>query len=411
MSSSSSSPVSHGILLVIGGAIGAGMFALPMVSAGPWIWWSALGMLIVCTMTYLAAMTVAKSHWKLIHDSTVQIDYSSNFNAIVTVTLGPRWALINNFSITFIMMILMYAYITAGGNILTHTLETFSVNNTSILRPWLSLFFALVIGCMVWFGVSTVSRLLLLLLLIMSLTFFIATSSLLPQIKTVDLVATNSEPIYLLAALPVFVTAFACGGLVPSLVQHYRAEPNKVKQSLLWGAVITLVIYLYWLVVTLGTVSRAEFNVIANSGSTLTNLVEALTANGADADITSRLSLFSHLAIVTSFLSVGVGLLHFIQDKFSLGHSLRQRGVAALMCFAPPALASFFLPYGFVHAISYAGLFVAFSFFVLPGFVGRRVLSSEENFERFVAALCIGFGMLILALKTALNTSLLTQFA
>ena len=60
----SEKPVWHGVALVAGGAIGAGMFALPMVSAGMWFSWSAVGLFITWALTYIAALLLAEVNLK-----------------------------------------------------------------------------------------------------------------------------------------------------------------------------------------------------------------------------------------------------------------------------------------------------------------------------------------------------------
>ena len=404
-------PLWHGTLLVTGGAVGAGMFALPMVSAGPWMLWSTTGFILVWLMTYLAASLFAKVNLALVAQNQSGLDYQSSFNALVMHTLGPRWAAINNISILFIMMILMYAYTSAGASIVSYSLESIGIGTASDARSWLSLAFASIIALVVWLGTSLVSQVMLLLMVAMAVTFGIATFGVLPSVDLMSLTTPTNTFVYLFGALPVYVTAFACAGLVPSLVRHYKTQPQNVSRSIFAGTVLALLIYLFWLVVTLGSVGREGLGSVITDGGNLGDLVKAMVNVGADPTVQSRLNLFSHCAIVTSFLSVSLGLLHFIQDRLSLGNSASQRLVAAVVCFAPPALASFFLPYGFVHAISYAGMFVAFSFFILPGVMATVTSRNARTTDYgMLPNVIIGFGCLILLLKFALVLSILPKF-
>ncbi|MFT6047895.1 MAG: amino acid permease, partial [Arenicella sp.] len=75
---------------------------------------------------------------------------------------------------------------------------------------------------------------------------------------------------------------------------------------------------------------------------------------------------FSNFAIITSFLSIALGLFDFLADRFRFGEGSLDRLKSAALTFTPPGLLSFFFPDGFILAIGYAGFFVLFSFFIVP---------------------------------------------
>jgi tryptophan-specific transport protein len=404
-------PLWHGILLVAGGAIGAGIFALPMVSAGAWMMWSTAGFLVVWAMTYIAASLFAKVNIAIVSDSSNHLDYQSSFSSLVSHVLGAKWATLNNLSIVFIMMILMYAYTSAGASIVGYSFESLDINIGTNKRAWLSLGFAAIIGAIIWLGTSFVSQIMLALMVAMALTFGIASAGVLPNVNLSRLTEPLDTYHYLLGALPVYVTTFACAGLVPSLVRHYQSQQHKVFQSIFWGTLLALMVYLFWLIITLGSVGREGFANVIENGGNLADLVKALVEVGADSSLQARLSLFSHCAIITSYLSVGIGLLQFMQDKLGLSNSARHRFIAVMCCFTPPAIASFFLPYGFVYAISYAGIFVAFSFFIVPGTMATVMNSNQlQSTFKYLPLSVLTFGVIIIGLKVALIFSLLPNF-
>lgn len=404
-------PLWNGILLVAGGALGAGMFALPMVSAGAWIWWSTIGLVLVWGMTFVAAKLFARVNFALIADSNNNLDHRSSFDSLVRFTLGPWWSRLNNVSIVFIMMILMYAYTSAGASIADYSLKSVGVGIDDSYRRWLSIGFATLIAITVAFGTSLVSRVLLVFLVMMAIAFIVSALGIMPIVELNHLTISINAPQFVLAAMPVYVTAFACAGLIPSLVRHYHSQPENVNRSLFWGSILVLFVYVLWLLLTFGSIGRDGFESVFAGGGNLGELVAALVNNGVGNSLEVRLNLFSHCAIITSFLSVGLGLFHFIQDKLSLGETPVQRLVAAACCFAPPAIASFFLPYGFIHAIGFAGMFVAFSFFVLPGMMALALKKTGDIvISNQIPLLVILFGMVILGLKSALLFSWLPTY-
>ena len=108
-------------------------------------------------------------------------------------------------------------------------------------------------------------------------------------------------------------------------------------------------------------------------------------------------SWFSHFAVITSFLSVGLGLAHFLVDRFKFGNTAVGRAKSVALAFVPPLFGSMVAPYGFVSAIAYAGLFVAFSFFVIPALMYRKLGLTNEASIRWKAV--FAFGILIIVLK------------
>ena len=404
---SSYKPLFHGVILVAGGAVGAGMFALPLVSAGPWFVWSLATMVVVWWFTFLAA--------KLLAEVNFQFTENNSFDSIVSTILGPKWAALNNFSVAFIMYILMYAYITAGGGILDASLSEFVI----LPKLLLSLLFASIAAIIVCLNTTFVSRLSAVLMVGMGLSFMTANSALFAVVD-VQALFTNSNvsyASYVAYAIPVYVTAFACAGLVPTLVSHYRlnvkqhngrqTDSKKVIQSLLFGSLLTLLTYTVWLSLTLGNIERDSFVKVSQEGGGLNALVAILQTGMTNSYMQAALSWFSHLAISTSFLSISVGLVHFLQDRFHLGQDRLGRMKAVLIAFVPPTMCSLFWAYGFVGAIGYAGLLVAFSFFIVPALLSAKTEVHQHTFQWLSVLM---FGLIVIVLKLASLASVLPVF-
>lgn len=422
MTQSKSPTLLHGIALVAGGAIGAGMFALPLAAAGAGFMWAVFGLLLVWAMTYLACLVLLEVN--------TRFEPGASFDTLVRTRLGRVWARVNNFSITFIMMILMYAYTTAGASILEPLISTYVKPENLPATGLLSIVFASVVGLSVWLGTKLVGRLSAILLTAMLVTFVIANAGLIKHIDAsllalpMDLAVERLHLVWI--SLPVFVTAFACAGLVPSLVKHYHTDIIKAKKSLFFGTLASLLIYIVWLSTTLGTLDQANLSSVVSAGGTTGDLVSALQArqieagqNKPDLILRQALAMFSHFAIITSFLSIGLGLFHFIADRFSWSSDPIDKTKAALLAFAPPMLMSLLAPFGFVSAIGYAGLMVVFSFFIVPVLMlkKQRQLKVHQNYKTEIRAVpdvilnaLLLFATLVIALKLATIFELLPSF-
>ncbi|RBP53358.1 aromatic amino acid transport family protein [Arenicella xantha] len=397
----SEKPIWHGVALVVGGAIGAGMFALPIVSSGMWFNWAVLAMLFVWGITYLAA--------RLLADVNMLFPAGTSFYTLTKRVLGQGLAWSNSVSIAFILFILLYAYMTAGASITEHLLQTFGRDVPSLPRRSLSLVFALVLALLVSMGTTLVSRISSVLLVGMVVAFASANYSLLDHVQLARLDVGQLSPElfnYSWAALPVLVTAFACGGLVPSLVKYYPERPKAVVNSLFYGTLLVLVVYVLWLLITFGALPRSAYLPVIEQGGNVGDLVAAIRSESSTGPAGAALAWFSRFAIVTSFLSIGLSLFHFVGDLLHWQAGIAGRFKTGLVTFVPPALLSFIFPYGFVSAIGYAGLMVAFSFFVLPALMhGRRFGWSAAS------RLVVAAGLLIALLKVLSMLSLLPVYA
>lgn len=438
-------PTWHGVVLVAGGAVGAGMFALPMVSAGAWTLWSMLGLVVVWWFTYLAAKLLLDTNLALLPASQAADGTRLpamqgppvSFDTLVRKLMGPRWATINNLSLVFIMMILMYAYISAGASIISVNLnqlgvgedklnqlglEHFRIAGLGLNRAWLSLGFSCVIALVIWLGTALVARVSVAFMVLMAASFALTMFALIPHIDMGALLVSDSSFVsFLWAALPVYITAFACAGLVPSLVKHYQnympvMRKLKVQRCLFWGTLLALFIYLLWLTTTFGVIARPDYKPVIAAGGNTGDLVQALANIGGAENRTQQLmTWFSHCAIITSFLGVALGLVHFVQDRLRLSDNVFSRAYAILICFIPPTIASFFYPKGFLVAIGYAGFFVSFSFFVMPVIMAiKRIRFGHPAtlpWLKTIIALVLFFGLSVAALKVASLSGLLPMFA
>ena len=316
-------PIRHGASLVAGGAIGAGMFALPLAAAGAWTVWTFIGLLTVCGLTFLAASILLDVHKRF--------ELGTSFHTLVLKSFGPVLAWINNLSIVFIMLILMYAYITAGGRILKSDLLT-----SFDFLP--SLFFAAVVAIVVWLGATLVSRVSMLLIALMAASFILVMLSLTPQMNASSLLATGGDVGLqaLWMAIPVFVAAFACGGIVPSLVDYYQGDISRARTSVVSGVLLSLIVYVVWVFGCFAVVGQAELSRLAGQGGGLSELLLSLKSGGGPSYIVWLLNWFSHFAVITSFLSIALGLVHFLIDRLGLEHTVRSRFIATVVAFLPP---------------------------------------------------------------------------
>jgi tryptophan-specific transport protein len=355
-------PLSTGVAIVAGTAVGAGMFSIPMVSVGMWFSWSLLLMLVSWLCMLHSAM--------MILEANLNFAPGASFSTFVRDILGERWNAFNSLTLLFVLYILTYAYISGGGSMLSQTLE----NSTGYQLPTqlASLLFAGVLAGVVWFSTNLVGRVTAVLLGGMVITFLLSIAGLTITVRLPVLLDSEwAYAPYLLAAVPYFLTSFGFHGCVPSLMKYYGRDPQRILKCLVIGSSLSFFIYMTWQIVSLGNISREEFRPILAAGGNMGDLVGALRAVASSDRLADILSAFASMAVVSSFLGVTLGLFDFMADKFQFDDSGRGRTKTALITFLPPTFCAILFPHGFLYAIGLAGLSAAVWGTIVPALCAR----------------------------------------
>ena len=359
-----SPPLFHGVVLVTSATIGAGVFSLPIVSAGMWFGWTAACLFAIWLLSYLGAL--------LLLEATLVYPRGASFYTIVNGILGEKWNLATSIGMAFLMYILIYAYISAGGNIINHTFASITGGESPISQNVSSVLFAAFFATLIWFGTTLVSRLCTVLMIGMAVSYLLFNSGLILHVEILKLfntqVQVESYSQYIWAALPYFLTSFGFAGLVPSLVKYYGPEPKTVHRCLLYGTLITLGLYLIWILVAFGTLSRGSWVPVIAAGGNIADLIVGFqgVTEAHSQNMSLLLNLFSNFAVTSSISAVGLVMFDYITDAFGFDDDATGRLKSLLIAFGPPALVCLFFPHGFIVAIGYAGLVMIFGYFLVP---------------------------------------------
>ncbi|MBT3834309.1 MAG: tryptophan permease [Gammaproteobacteria bacterium] len=360
----SSPPLFHGVVLVTSATIGAGVFSLPIVSAGMWFGWTAACLFAIWLLSYLGAL--------LLLEATLVYPRGASFYTIVNGILGEKWNLATSIGMAFLMYILIYAYISAGGNIINHTFASITGGESPISQNVSSVLFAAFFATLIWFGTTLVSRLCTVLMIGMAVSYLLFNAGLVLHVEIFKLfntqVQVESYSQYIWAALPYFLTSFGFAGLVPSLVKYYGPEPKTVHRCMLYGTLITLGLYLIWILVAFGTLSRGSWVPVIAAGGNIADLIVGFqgVTEAHSQNMSLLLNLFSNFAVTSSISAVGLVMFDYITDAFGFDDGATGRLKSLLIAFGPPALVCLFFPHGFIVAIGYAGLVMIFGYFLVP---------------------------------------------
>lgn len=353
-----------GAMIIAGTAVGAGMFSIPVVTSGVWFTGSVVLLVYTWFCMYFSGL--------MILEANLNYPEGAGFHTIVKDLIGTGWNSLNGLAITFVLYTLTYAYISAGGSIVSHTLANTGLNMNQTLS---GLIFAIVTAFIVWLSTRAVDRISTILIGGMVMTFFLSVSDLLLQVRPAILFnIAEVNPSYLpfaLVALPYLLTSFGYHGNVPGLVKYYKKDAKKVVLSLLYGTLIALIIYLLWQYVIQGNIVRPAFKAIVAEGGNVGSLLKEMEIVISSTAMSRLLNAFSYMALASSFLGVSLGLFDYIADFFKFSDNKAGRTKSAFITFVPPTIGALLLPNGFLYAIGFAGLAAAIWAVIIPALTAR----------------------------------------
>ena len=340
-------------LLVAGTMIGAGMLAMPLTSAG-----IGFGFTLVLLLGLWALLTFSALLFVELYQTA---ESDAGIGTLAEQYFGKAGRIIATAVLIIFLYALIAAYVSGGGSLLKDLLPESFGDKVSILL------FTVIFGSFIVIGTHSVDKINRVLFFVMLAAFAVVLSLMLPEIKFDNLMATPIDNALIISASPVFFTAFGFHGSIPSLNKYLDGNVKALRISILAGSAITLCAYILWQMSTHGLLTQNEFLQILKEDATLNGLVKATLAITGSNMIAGAVKLFSTLALVTSFLGVGLGLLECIEDLLKQSFNISAGRISlGLMTFIPPLVFALFYPEGFILALGYAGQMFAFYAVVLP---------------------------------------------
>ena len=346
-------------LIIAGTALGAGMLAIPMVLAQFGLVWGTLLMLVIWLGTTYAAL--------LLLEASIKAGGGLGMNTIARKTLGKGGQLVTNGLLYALLVCLLMAYIIGAGDLVQKLLSSIGLD-LSLMQSQIA--FTLIAGVVVAAGTAVIDKLNRALFAVMVIMLVLTLLSLVPTISIDNLmVATSDNKIDLIKTSSVLFTSFGFMVVIPSLVTYNKEATHKqLRNMVVIGSLVPLFSYLLWLYAAMGNLSAEQM-------VDFTNVSELIAALGSSHSMINLiLSVFTGLALLTSFLGVAMALFDQNVDTFR-----QNRAVTYVLTFILPLAGALFAADQFLSVLGYAGIILVFLAVFIPMAMTMKLRKEDDN--------------------------------
>ncbi len=395
-----------GILLIAGTCIGAGMLALPITTGSAGLF-PSLALFLIVFLYMLVTVFI------LLEANLYETSLEANIISMAKSHLGGIGQIVAWLSFLLLLYAAASAYISGGSSLVTEFLDSlFGIE----LNPTMgTLIFVVMFGLLVFFGTAMIDSVNRILMIGIVVTFFGLVFFTMPHVKIANV--TSYHPLFLLASVPVVVLSFTSHIILPSLRTYVRGDIKKLKKILMIGSMIPLLFYVLWEILIVGvlpTAGKFGLSVLRHSQHPVASLAAALDHNLGLTFAAVAVGAFSFFALVTSFLGVVLSLTDFLRDGFQIRANISGRVRVLLLTLIPPLLFAIYYPTGFVLALSYAGVFVAILYGILPPLMVWKARYKEGvvgEFRvpggKFLLVAVMAFSVIVIMLQVAATLKLI----
>jgi len=385
-----------GSLLIAGTTIGVGMLGLP-VATGPGGFLPSITIYFICWAFMLCTglLLLEVCSW---------MPEDSNLITMASRMLGKPGKIACWFIYLFLFEMVMIAHIAVGGSISN---ELFSGGLGSFNAI---IIYTILFSPIVYLGTKAVDRINLFMFsgVIISYLLFIIVA-----VKHVDLgmlTATHWGKAWL--AVPVLFTSFTYQVIIPTLVTYMKRDFKKVRQTIIYGTTIPLVVYVLWQVLILGIIPIQGPNGLLEAAETGKNAVEPLKHFIQSNIVVGIGKAFGFFAMTASYIALALAFVDFLADGLKVKKTGYRKTVLCLMVFIPPLLVTLINDGIFLTALGYAGgISCAILFGIYPPlmvWIGRYRKGYSTG--RQIPGGKVFLGFLILLMISELGLEIFTQF-
>ncbi|ALB02192.1 amino acid transporter [Francisella persica ATCC VR-331] len=353
------------VFLIIGTTIGAGMLSLPLIVSSCGFTMAIILLILSWSVMYITALKLLRV--------CAKYPLGVNFTSMMQSRVSKAYLMF--FSIIYLLLLysLMSAYTTQGSSLVSAITSLDNSNKTQVGLS--AVIFTLIFGALMFsYRVSDYANRFF--VIVKFLFFTVAVFIILFYINPSYL---SRIPISLSAfifAWPTLLPSFGFHNIIPVIYEYQKGDITKIKKSILIGSLSVLMIYIIWIFLALALIPQQglhSYQTLFSSGNnTPAGLAVEIREVSGSVLLEVWLNIFIYIAIITSFIGVGISLMHYIRDLFTRYNRRIGNLALGLICFIPPLIFTIFYPRGFILALQYAAIFAVIIFVYIPSFLSRK---------------------------------------
>ncbi|NGX52181.1 MAG: Tyrosine-specific transport protein [Candidatus Anoxychlamydiales bacterium] len=328
-----------GAFLVAGTSIGAGMLALPIVSA--------MGGFFPAIVVYLICFSVMTATGLLYLEIALDMRKDSNIISMASRYLGRSGKVFSWIIYLFLFYCLLVAYISGGGAFIQSLAGDYLSLSAS------ALIFTILFSIFVYVGALAVDRLNVLLIVGLAISYFLFIFFGIDHVDFSNLLNSNSKAA--IFSFPVILVSFGYQGIIPTLTYYMKKDYKKIRLAIISGTSLAFFVYLVWEFLILGIIPLEGKFGLKEAFVQNQDAIQPLKYYTNIKGIYYIGQFFSFFAVTTSFLGVSLGLFDFIADGFKIQKKGMKKLLIALITFLPPVVITLINPKLFLTALNYAG--------------------------------------------------------
>lgn len=344
------------ILMILGTTFGAGMIALPVVTAHE----SFTMSFFLLTISWLIMTVGAYS----LLEVNLTLPPNTNMISMAEKTLG-KWGKSFTWLIYLLLLyILICAYLSGISDIIQSILLKLHLTIPSYIATLIGLF---TFGIIVYKGINVVDQ----------VNRVLMSFKIVAYILLVILISghINISPIFKgdyeihNNVLMVMLTSFGYAIILPSLRHYLNSDKKTLRSVVLVGSLLPLLFYAIWIFVIQGLIPKEGDLSLAHlitSSHTNSQLMHSVSTKLQVSWLSAIANLFISICAATAFLGVSICLTDFIADGLKISKTEKKGIWIYVIAFLPPLLIVLIAPGIFIKALSYAGILCLILLILLP---------------------------------------------
>ncbi len=342
------------IFIVAGTTIGAGMLAIPILSLN-------LGFLVSCVLLTVMWLITAFSACLMV-DLIKQQEQVVSLAQIAETVFGRYGKLVALLSLFSLHFSLLAAYTAGGASVLKLMFPNMPLSIIQIV-------FVAIFGGLISYQYTATDYANRVFFILKLILFVFVVCMLLPRVSLTNFYDENLS--INLQGATVFFTSFGFHGSIPVLMQYMSNQSTARLKVCFWlGSFIPLMVYLTWEACTLGTLTPEQKAGIITHSSDLGFFAQQLAPKHQESFFSLLLKGFTLLAIITSFIGVGMGHFQLVQEQVKF---TARKSIIVTLVFGLPLLICIFYPKVFMTALETAGISLCLIAILLPALISWRL--------------------------------------